>query len=41
MYLCAKPIQIAKKIVSQEKGRRQVFIVLDLPITLYSNLIGQ
>ena len=41
MYSCPKSIQIAKKLVSREKVRRQVFIVLNLPITLYSNLIGQ
>ena len=30
-----------KEVCIIKKGRRQVFIVLNLPIALYSNLIGQ
>ena len=41
MYLCAKSIQIAKKLVSCREGHRQMFTVLNLSAVLYSNLIGQ
>ena len=41
MYLCAKSIQIAKKLVSWEKGYKQMFIVLNSFIVLYLNWIGQ
>ena len=40
-YLCAKSIQIAKKLVSREKGYKQMFIVLSLFAVLYLNLIGR
>ena len=40
-YLCAKSIQIAKKLVSRENGYKQMFIVLNSFAVLYLNLIGQ
>ena len=40
-HYCAKSIQISKKLVSQRKGHRPMFIVLNLSPVLYSNLIGQ
>ena len=40
-YLCAKSIQIAKKLVSWENGYKQMFIVLNSFEVLYLNLIGQ
>ena len=41
MYLCAKSIQIAKKLVSWEKGFEQTFIALNSFEVLYLNLIGE
>ena len=41
MYLCAKSIQIAKTLVSGEKGYEQMFIALKSFEVLYLNLIGQ
>ena len=41
MYLCAKSIQIANKLVSRQKGNEQMFIALKLFEVLYLNLIGQ
>ena len=40
-YLCAKSIQIAKKLVSWEKGYEQMFIALNSFEVLYLNFIGQ
>ena len=40
-YLCAKSIQIAKRLVSRENGYKQMFILLNSFAVLYSNLIGQ
>ena len=41
MYLCAKSIPIANKLVSLENGYKQMFTVLNqLPLS-YSNLIGR
>ena len=40
-YLCAKSIQIEKKLVSRENGYKQMFIVLNSVAILYSILIGQ
>ena len=41
MYLRAKSIQIAKKLVSREKGFEQMFIAFNSFEVLYLNLIGQ
>ena len=41
MYLCSKSTQIAKKLVSCEKGYEQMFTVLNSFEVLYINLIGQ
>ena len=41
MYLSAKSIQIAKKLVSSEKGYEQMFTALNSFEVLYLNLIGQ
>ena len=40
-YLCARSIQIAKKLVSRENGYKQIIIVLNSFAVLYLNLIGQ
>ena len=40
-YLCAKFIQIAKKLVSWEKGHEQMFIAHNSFEVLYLNLIGR
>ena len=39
--LCAKSIQIAKKLVSRDNGYKQMFIVLSSFAVLHLNLIGQ
>ena len=41
IYLCAKSIKIAKKLVSWENGYTQMHIVLNSFAVLYLNLIGQ
>ena len=41
MYLCAKSIQIAEKLVSWEKRYEQLFTALNSFEVLYLNLIGQ
>ena len=41
MYLCAKSIQIAKKLVSRENGYKPMFIMLNSFAVLYLYLIGQ
>ena len=40
-FFCAKSIQLAKKLVSWEKGYEQMLIALNSFELLYLNLIGQ
>ena len=41
MYLCAKSIQIAKKLVSRENGYNQMLVVLNKLAVFYLSLIGR